>query len=1382
MKVLFDSGASISLITKTGLSLLHDVKIRPTTVKVWAANNQRIPLAGEVTLRIHLQNPIFHRFVITHNNISGCAALLGTDIYHKLDSFCLAGLRDAGIILSLNGDNFSLLCSRPSHTTYSIIAKTSPTPSHFVVLKLLSDDFESFEEIHPITNLENGFVPDVPSSQSDKERITLFNQMLESFDFSHLPTTTIDQVKAILIQNRSLFITSPSDPCGLIPNKVISINTDPGEPIRAKLRRYSPELTTKIKEMNQLMLQRGIIEKSSSDWSNPVVLVQRPDSSTTLRLCLDLRRLNARIKFDAFPIPDIKTILHRVAGHKFYTTVDISEAYFCLSIREKDRHKIAFRTPDGLYQFTRLPFGIQTGCAIWNRAFQEILENLGPNVQSYFDDLIIFTNTLSDHLSYLKATLKTLSKAGLRIKLTKCQLVKHKVKFLGFSISCAGSSPTADGVRSVQSLKRPETLKQLRSFLGSINYYREYIPKFTTMAVPLYDLTKKHNKFTWNDEANTAWVTLKKSLSSNYILIPPQLNKPYYIATDATRHTIAGVLLQKINDKLRPIEYFSRRLKPPETRYHTNEIEGLAIFASVKRWQHFLLFSEFTIFTDNSAMTHLFNRKEPINNRVARWLVFLASFKYKVIHIKGKDNLLPDHLSRYVDFDLLEKWEAEDNLLFSVTTSPGTSSFLQHDHTPGKVTNHPILHLTTSPAPVQIWSSIPMKSLRSKQENDPIWLQIINYLEQRLTNIQELPTTKIPCLSNFTLNKDNILCLQVHNGNDILYKPVVPNCYIPLALAHLHDSPLAAHPSPRQTRIAASNTFYWKSMLSDSLLYSRSCIHCQQFREVTQYFPDMIGHNKLIPQYPSECLSMDVTYMQTATTGEKYILSIMDMYSRYTIFYPLRDMYADTISKRLVEHCCNFGFPKVIVTDDANNISASLARDILSLLSIQHSITIPYRHNPLMVERIHHPLKQALSIMCQGAEKSWTKYLKKVNYALNARHNSTLNCSPSQAFFMRQQNPQPNFNDIALTPSCDPDLIAETTQFRKILAKTSESKKKDYNEKKNKKTKGPPLLQPGNLVMCKRLAYEEGINRKMQSRRTGPWVITVVNGSEILIRLINDPQVVRRRHISHLAPFISRPQHLTLEVIPESEGQHITTNENPTETEQQKQPQPEASPLLTDTDHNLTPCHPLHLSRDLLQFTPHSMTIIGIECHLRKAMGLAKQILLKYPQTSPYSGSLPIDKPSNDTLFKLLRNRPPARRTPGSYILKYPKTRSQTPLIAHLTIQYLPGKAIDNGGIHGEYLSQNHEHMDAYLCSLISSDTTSQRLQWLSQALDQLYNHILTSEPKLNNIFIPSTLGCGFSGGDPPSYISILNQFTTNLKTIGCKVLLIKRPDQKIYK
>ena len=1338
MKVLFDSGASISLITKKGISLIPHINIKSTNISVWAANNQKIKLQGEVILRLDFNTPLLHRFLITNNTLSGCHALLGTDIYPKLDTFLLAGVKNVGLALSLNGHSYSLFNASHPLSTYNISQyftsyhqttthtqqplNTPNTSNHFAVFKLLDEDFESQEEIRPISELNNGFIPDIPNVNTNTERSILFDQMLTQLDLSHLSDTMELNIRNLLRSVNGLFITTPDDPVGLIPNCIVPINTKPGGPVRSKLRKYSPQLAAKIKQMNQSMLKRGIIEKSTSEWSNPVVLVKKPDSSTALRMCLDLRSLNTLISFDSYPIPDLKTILQTVSGYTYYTTLDISEAYFCMLIDPKDRFKLAYRTPDGLFQFCRLPFGILTGCALWNRAFQEIIEDLGDNVKSYFDDLILFHNNENTHFKCLTTTLLTLLKSGLRIKLSKCQLVRRTVKFLGFTISAKGSSPTPDGVTAVQSLKRPETLKQLRSFLGAINYFRDYIPSFAQIALPLYDLTKKRTRYKWDETTNSAWLTLKSTLSSNLILIPPDPSKSFFIATDATQTAIAAVLLQRKNDTLRPIEYFSRRLKPAESRYHTNETEGLAIFASVKRWQHYLLMNEFIILTDNSSMTHLFNRKESCNARVARWQVFIASFRYRVIHIKGRDNHLPDLLSRNVDFDQLET------------------------HTNHQQETVFTLNLPTAFSNKTSWMTITPPELRSYQELDPQWNQIIQFLEDSKSPKHKLSRPKIPCLSDFTLNDVGILCVLSSKDKQLTLKPAIPKNCIPMVLSFLHDSEWAGHPSPRKTRLSALSKFYWPTIIHDTLLYAKSCTHCQRYFEITRYYPDVIGNNKIIPEYPNEALSIDILYMQPASTGDKYILSIMDMFSRFTIFYPIRDMYANTISSKLSDYCCDYGFPKLIFTDDATNLSSALTKNIFSVLRVNHSVSIPYRHNPSMVERIHYPLKKGLSIMCEGAERSWPKYLKKLTYALNTTHNGSLGCSPMEAFFMRQHSPQPNIGNLNLTENCDPDMVHEIKHLREIMITLSLENKSKYIENRNKYTKPLPQLSLGDIVMSKRESFQEGINRKMQPIRLGPWTVSKIQGSEIQITLNENHSVIRRRHISHLAPFIDRPRYLT--------------------------PNP-----VNITPLNIDPMEPQIIVLSIPSpFPPKSVLAVGIDCHLRKAAGLSKLILDHFPYGSMYTSSSQILNPTPTELSKLLRIRPPARRTPGKCFLKPPKTRSNGPTIANLTIQYFPGKSIDNNGIQKEYIQENKAFTDQTLLTHISSDTTSSRLQWFESSLNDLYTQLQSLDSTPNILFIPEKIGCGYAAGNKHSYWNTIKHFTSKLNTLGIQLIAITKP------
>ena len=478
----------------------------------------------------------------------------------------------------------------------------------------------------------------------------------------------------------------------------------------------------------------------------------------------------------------------------------------------------------------------------------------------------------------------------------------------------------------------------------------------------------------------------------------------------------------------------------------------------------------------------------------------------------------------------------------------------------------------------------------------------------------------------------------------------------------------------------------------------------------------------------------------------------MDTYSRFCRFFALRDMYAETISAKILDHCCMFGFPRGIFSDDASNISSALSRNIFSCLHVSHSVAIPYRHNPSMVERIHFPLKKGLSILCNGAEATWPKYLNKMTYALNTTPHGSIGCTPMEAFFFRQNNPQPNFGNCTLNETCDPDLIEEMKELRILISETSVNMKSEYISRKNRYTKECPVLTPGEKVMLKREAFEPGINRKMQEIRSGPWKVVTALNSEITISLIEDPSIIRRRHISHLAPFIERPEHLT-----------------------------KAPPIITHlgrSEYSFTPIEPSIITGDFKNPTflkPNAIIIIGTECMLRTAAGLAKVILNTFPYGSIYSSSTPAIKPSNDELLLLLRKRPSARREPGKCILKKSITqRKPGPIIANLTIQYCPGKAIDNLGIQKMYLQEHGKFLDAKTVEMIGKDNTNERRAWFNEALIDFRNQLYSNGTQPSNIYIPKNIACGYAAGLNDAYENIIRKFSATINPAGFNVIRVR--------
>ena len=310
--------------------------------------------------------------------------------------------------------------------------------------------------------------------------------------------------------------------------------------------------------------------------------------------------------------------------------------------------------------------------------------------------------------------------------------------------------------------------------------------------------------------------------------------------------------------------------------------------------------------------------------------------------------------------------------------------------------------------------------------------------------------------------------------------------------------------------------------------------------------------------------------------------------------------------------------------------------------------------------------------------------------------------------------------NCALNESCDPDLIDEIKELRIIIAETSENMKAEYIQKKNDNIH-PPIITPNEKVMMRRSALDPGINRKMQEIRSGPWLVTKVVNSEITISLLEHPSTTRIRHISHLAPFIDRPDHLVKPLI--------------------------TTPIPT----NFFKVDPSIIMGDFSSpgfLKPNSIVLVATECILRKASGLAGVLFRTFPYSSIYSGLSLIDKPDNQTLLAEMRKRPSARREPGTCKLKSPTTRKPGPTVANLTIQYCPGRPVNNNGVQNLYLEEHGEHLDNKTRKLIQNDTSQAREKWFREALSDLRTQLFAEGTPPSNIYIPKNIACGFSAGE----------------------------------
>jgi hypothetical protein len=299
------------------------------------------------------------------------------------------------------------------------------------------------------------------------------------------------------------------------------------------------------------MLEKGFIRPSKSPLGFPQFFVKRRDSA--LRPCVDYRGLNAVTIKDRTPLPLINDLFDQTQGAKIFTKIDLRGAYNLVRIREGDEWKTAFRTSRGSYEYLVMPFGLTNAPAVFQRLMNHIMADIvGLYCGVFMDDILVFSKDETEHIKHVREILSRLRKHHLYVKFEKCLFHKDSVPFLGFIVSKAGISADPEKVRAIVDWKIPRSVRQVQSFLGLANYYRRFVPRFSTIALPLTNLTKKGVDYKWTDECQRAFNSMKKILTSAPVLTMANPNQPFFIHTDASSSSLGACLSQE-NETAREI-------------------------------------------------------------------------------------------------------------------------------------------------------------------------------------------------------------------------------------------------------------------------------------------------------------------------------------------------------------------------------------------------------------------------------------------------------------------------------------------------------------------------------------------------------------------------------------------------------------------------------------------------------------------------------------------------------------------------------------------------------------------------------------------------------------------------------------------------------------
>jgi len=389
-------------------------------------------------------------------------------------------------------------------------------------------------------------------------------------------------------------------------------------------------------EMDRLTKAEVFERNHDSEWAAPTFVHRKKDGGP--RILADFRCLNAQLKRKPFPLPKINDLLQRLSGFKYATALDLSMGYYHIPLDEESSKLCATTLPWGKYRYRRLPMGIKNSPDIFQAIMQEILGDL-EYVQVYLDDILITSSdSWLEHLEKLDTVLKRLEKAGFRANLHKCFFGEHELEYLGYWLTRQGIAPQPKKVEAILRLTPPKTKRQLRHFLGMVNYYRDMWQRRSHIMAPLTKLVGKTAKFIWGLEEQQAFEEVKRVISKETLLAFPDFSKEFHIFTDASKYQLGAVIMQ--DDK--PLAFYSRKMTGAQKRYPTGEQELLSIVETLKEFRNILLGQRVIIHTDHKNIVY----GNLSNDRIARWRLLLEEYGPEYVHVSGKDNIVADALSR----------------------------------------------------------------------------------------------------------------------------------------------------------------------------------------------------------------------------------------------------------------------------------------------------------------------------------------------------------------------------------------------------------------------------------------------------------------------------------------------------------------------------------------------------------------------------------------------------------------------------------------------------------------------------------------------------------------------------------------------------------------
>ena len=715
--------------------------------------------------------------------------------------------------------------------------------------------------------------------------------------------------------------------------------------------------TATLKMEVERLCKIGVLKKvNRSEWAAPTFIIPKKDGS--VRFISDFRELNKRIKRKPFPIPKIQDMLLNLEGFAYASSLDLNMGYYHIELNPDSKKYCTIVLPFGKYEYQRLPMGLCNSPDIFQEKVSELMEGL-EFVRAYIDDVLITTShSFQDHLEKLEEVFRRLKKAGLKVNAKKSFFARGELEYLGYWITRDGIQPVAKKVDAILNIAEPKTKRELRKFIGIVNYYRDMWIRRSHLLAPLSALTSKQAKWRWGNEERQAFEQIKKVISRETLLAYPDFNKKFVIHTDASHYQLGGVISQDG----KPIAFYSRKLKPEQTRYTTTERELLSIVETLKEFRNILLGQQIEVHTDHKNLTC----KHFNTERVLRWRLILEEYNPDLKYIKGEDNIVADALSR---LDLKDPTDL-------TTPEQMAEAFAADDDD---------LEIPTDTYPLA-------HDLLEQEQRRDEYLQ--NDLDKRPENYRQ-EEFKRAGHTYTLLTKDG--------------KIVVPKSLQRKTVEWYHW--MLMHPGETRSELTIGQHYCWKGMRTTIQQVCKGCVRCAAVK------PKLTKYGHLPPKQPEtipwQKLCIDLIGPYTIGKGKAaltlHCLTMIDPATGWFEIAEVPNKRADYISNILEQAwLTRYPWPQEVILDRGREFMAEVIPMLKRDYGIKRKpITTRNPQANAMVERCHQTLRSMIatkSIKSKAdlpKDNPWIGVLTAVGFAMRATVHTTTRATPTQLVFNR---------------------------------------------------------------------------------------------------------------------------------------------------------------------------------------------------------------------------------------------------------------------------------------------------------------------------------------------------------------------------------------------